>query len=221
MIHLSGLIKKQCKTNDENENDESSEPVVTIERHHSSQGFEANMKRSVSETSLQREGSTPDIFHDISDHDFSTPIESSDDKVRAPPEKKESGHNLKRPKQEEEPTGGGFGSSFLQNLCKIANSQKLDRYFCFCHKNGLLMFQDLVDFEAFLNCKENTKLKARTFRQLHRQIVLRGFTEVVDEKMNSMSTVAYVHPNKEMMNLMRNEVKERKNCCRRHYKLVT
>ena len=119
------------------------------------------------------------------------------------------------------PTGGGLGSSFLQNLCKIANSQKLDRYFCFCHKNGLLMFQDLVDFEAFLNCKENTKLKARTFRQLHRQIVLRGFTEVVDEKMNSMSTVAYVHPNKEMMNLMRNEVKERKNCCRRHYKLVT
>lgn len=113
-----------------------------------------------------------------------------------------------------------FSSGFLVQLCKILTEENFENHIRFCHKKNLIFIADANDFEMYVLRLRNMFLKAHTFKQFHRQMVLRGFIErEVINKDRRPGLIVYVHHEQQVNNILLETVGRRENCCNRHLKL--
>lgn len=197
MLYLTNFMR-HCKNEATKDRKEESNSVIGMER----------LSQSNDSMTKNKKGSSENCLH----------ISSTERKAISLPNLSSVQTNFEDNKTPED--NNELSSRFLSLLCGLLNKSYFERFACYCHKNQLLIINDLADFSAYLACTSNVYLKARTYSQFHRQILLRGFEEVDLKQITEHSIVVYSHPDQTLLEKIGNEVSKKKNCCRKHIKLA-
>lgn len=106
-----------------------------------------------------------------------------------------------------------LSSGFLKLLCSVLNEEEAENYIGFCRVKKLLIVYNISEFTDYL-FTYNKLLKARTFSQFFRQLLLRGFREVNVISAENADLAAFTHADPFVMILMTSIVDTKEECCR-------
>ena len=112
-----------------------------------------------------------------------------------------------------------LSSGFLKQLCKILKDVYLQIFISFCHKKKVIFIRDIREFEQNVLQLRNPFLKAGSFLQFNRQMLLRGFNEAESLRLaKTPYRMIYEHVDEDLLKKLAKVVVDTKNdCCRRHY----